>query len=217
MRKAAYYRWFGANLLVAAIMFVVLPVPQPASADSLWSRRQPHVAFLFEDNRGRRVGDVVTIAINESSNNNNNEMSNLNKTTNFAHTFSYKGDSSAGKNVSLSGAADLSLTGSSTRALNGTAYVMDTRSFTDYMTVTVIDVLPNGNLVLEGYRTRLLSGEERTLRITGIIRPEDIGAQNTVQSQFIANFQIHYVGRGPDTTMNSYGWWGKLMNVAWPF
>jgi flagellar L-ring protein FlgH len=214
--KAIKPRLIRASLLVALVAGVTLPVPGPAPADSLWSRRERRTAFLFEDNRGRQIGDLVTIAINEASNIGNNETNLLQKTTGFAHTFSFKGDSSSGTNK-LAGAADLSLTGSANRNLNGLAQFSSVRNYTDFITVTIIDVLPNGNLVVEGHRTRFVAGEERTLRVTGIVRPMDIAAQNTVQSQFIANFQISYVGKGPDTDFNRYGWFGRAMNFIYPF
>jgi flagellar L-ring protein precursor FlgH len=214
--KLANNRLFRAGLITAVVAAVTLPDPGPAPADSLWSRRERRTAYLFEDNRGRQIGDLLTIAINETSNIGNNETNILNKTSSFAHTFSFKGDSSSGTN-SLKGAADLSLAGSSNRTLNGLAQLNSVRTYTDFITVSIIDVLPNGNLVIEGHRTRFLAGEERTQRVTGIVRPTDIGAQNTVLSQFIANFQLSYVGKGPDTDFNRYGWFGRAMNFIWPF
>jgi flagellar L-ring protein FlgH len=216
MGKAVSSRLFRAGLLAAAVAAVTLPAPQPAPADSLWSRRERRDGYLFEDTRARQIGDLLTVAINENSNIGNNEQTVLDKTTSFAHAFSYKGDSSSGS-TSLKGAADLSLSGSSNRTLNGQAQLTSTRVYTDFMAVTVIDKLPNGNLVVEGHRTRFVAGEERTIRLTGIVRPTDIGFQNTVQSQFIANFQISYVGKGPDTTFNHYGWFGRAINFIWPF
>ncbi len=210
-------RLLRAGLLLAAAAAAALFAPRPAGADSLWSRRERKAAFLFEDNRGRQVGDVLTVAINEVSNVGNNDKRTLDKTTSFNHLFNFKGDSSAGKSVSRSGSADLNLSGSSERTLKGNAQYSSARTITDFVTANVIDVLPNGNLVIEGYRTRLVAGEERTLRVSGVVRPMDIGAQNTVQSQFIANFQVGYVGHGPDTTFTRYGWFGRAMNFIWPF
>lgn len=216
MGKSSSPRLFRAGLLAAAVAAVALSGPRHAPADSIWSRRERRQAFLFEDNRGRQIGDLVTVAINENTAIANNETNILNKTTNFAHTFSFKGDSSSGTN-SLKGQADLALTGSSNRGLNGLAQLNSTRVYTDFMTVVIIDVLPNGNLIVEGHRTRLVAGEERTLRLTGIIRPTDIGAQNTVQSQFVGNFSLSYVGKGPDTQFTHYGFFGRAMNFIWPF
>jgi flagellar L-ring protein precursor FlgH len=214
--KLWHNRFFRAGLILALVAAATLPDPGRATADSLWSRRERRQAFLFEDNRGRQIGDLLTIAINETSNIGNNETNILNKTDSMAHVFGFKADSSSTA-TSLKGAADLSLTGSSNRTLNGQATLTDVRSYTDAITVSIIDILPNGNLVIEGHRTRFLSGEERTIRVTGIVRPTDIGAQNTVQSQFVGNFQIAYIGKGPDTDFNRWGWWGRAMNFLWPF
>jgi flagellar L-ring protein precursor FlgH len=216
LREVMRNRRGQVGLLAAVLATVTVPDPQPAPADSLWSRRERRNAFLFEDTRGRQIGDLVTISINEVSNIGNNETNLLQKTTTMAHSFSFAGDSSSTSNK-LTGAADLSLTGSSSRNLNGLAQFSSVRNYTDFITATIIDILPNGNLVIEGHRTRFVAGEERTLRITGIVRPTDIAAQNTVQSQFIANFQISYVGKGPDTDFNRYGWFGRAMNFIWPF
>jgi flagellar L-ring protein precursor FlgH len=216
MGKVASSRLFRAGLLAVAVAAVALYDPRPAPADSLWSRKNRRDAFLFEDNRGRQIGDLLTVAINENSNIGNTEQTTLSKTATMAHSFSFKGDSSSGTN-SLKGAADLSLSGSSNRALNGQANLTSVRTYTDAMTVAIIDILPNGNLVIEGHRTRLVAGEERTIRLTGIVRPTDIGAQNTVLSQFVGNFQLSYVGKGPDTQFNHYGWFGRAMNFIWPF
>lgn len=217
MTKPPSHRPARAALLAAAVAAAALTGPRSAPADSLWSRREHRQAYLFEDNRGRRIGDNLTIAINELSNVGNNEQRTLEKKASFADFFSFKGSSSAGSNVSRSGSADLNLSGASERNLKGNAQYTSTRNFTDLMTVTIIDVLPNGNVVVEGFRTRFVAGEERTLRVTGVVRPADIGSQNTVQSQFVANFQITYVGRGPETQFTRYGWWGRAMNIIWPF
>ncbi len=190
---------------------------QPSGGNSLWNRREHRAAFLFEDNRGRRVGDLLTIQVNESTNVADKEARNLDKTASFMNVFNFKGSSSAGKNVSRSGQASLEFDGTSNRKFDGAANYSSNRQFTDQITVVIIDVLPNGNLVVEGYRSRLVSREQRMLRITGIVRPTDIGAQNTVQSQFIGNFQIAYVGRGPETVFTNQSYFSRAMNIIWPF
>ncbi len=68
------------------------------------------------------------------------------------------------------------------------------------MSFIVVDVLPNGNLVVEGCRQRLITREMRTLRLRGIVRPADIGPFNTVQSQYIANLYFTYEGRARNRT-----------------
>jgi flagellar L-ring protein precursor FlgH len=85
------------------------------------------------------------------------------------------------------------------------------------MTVVVIGVAPNGNLLVEGYRQRILNREVRSLRVTGLVRPADIGPFNTVQSQYIGNFQVTYVGRGPESNYTNQGWGGRIINALWPY
>ena len=85
------------------------------------------------------------------------------------------------------------------RRFTGSAQLTSDRRFQDRLAVTVVDVMPNGNLVVEGYRSRVVAGEERVLRITGVVRVQDIGAGNVVQSTSLANAQASYLGRGPES------------------
>jgi len=63
----------------------------------------------------------------------------------------------------------------------------------------------------------VVSGEERTIRVSGIIRPNDVGANDSVQSQYIANFTVEYFGKGQETSYMNNGWLGRAMNKLWPF
>src|SRR5262249_34329782 len=130
--------------------------------------------------------------------------------------FNFKA-SSAGNVSSKSATASADGKVASARSFNGSAKYTVDRAFADKMTVFVVDVLPNGILVIEGYRTRRVSGEERTLRITGFVRPMDIGAGNVVLSQYVGDFRISYAGKGPDSSFSNQGWMGKVMNHLWPF
>ena len=109
------------------------------------------------------------------------------------------------------------MSNSSSRKFNGSAELSQDRRFQDKMTVTIIDVMPNGNLVIEGTRSRVVAGEARVLRLTGVVRPADIGAFNTVRSQFVSNFKVSYLGRGPESSFVNQGYWGRAMNLLWPF
>src|SRR5205823_2467008 len=102
------------------------------------------------------------------------------------------------------------------RSFNGSSNFTSARVFNDTVTVTVIDVLPNGNLVVEGSRSRMVSGELRVLRITGVVRPADIDAGNAVGSQFVGNFRINYAGRGQDTNVNQPGLFKRFLFRVWP-
>ena len=112
---------------------------------------------------------------------------------------------------------NLALTNATARSFNGTANLTSGRTFTDKMTVTVVDMMPNGNLVVEGYRSRIVSGEERMLRITGVVRQQDIGTANTVLSSSVGNFRVTYLGRGPETRFVNQSYLSRAMNLLWPW
>lgn len=211
------YSFPGGMFLAGLVVAVVVHEGPLTWADSLWERRDHRAAYLFEDNRARRVGDLLTVQVNEISNVNEQDKRDMDKSTSFHNLLSYKGSSSAGKSVSRSGQLDFDINGSTNRTFQGQAQYSSNRVFTDSITVTVIDVQPNGNLVIEGYRRRVVSGELRTLKVTGIVRPTDIGSGNIVQSQFVANFQISYLGKGPESSFTNQGYWGKALNLLWPF
>ena len=102
--------------------------------------------------------------------------------------------------------------------MNGTSNYQSNRNLVDNMAVQVVQVMPNGNLVVEGFRTRVVSGEERTIRVSGIIRPDNIGVNDSIQSQYVANFTLEYFGKGQSRRVTSNnGWLGRVMNKLWPF
>ncbi len=198
----------------AALLFVL--VSAATGADSIWARREPRTAFLFEDTHARRVGDLLTINIQESTGVNETETRDLSKATAFEDKLNVTGNTASGKNTARSFTGAYDGAGSSTRTFNGAASFISGRTFNDVVTVTVIDVLPNGNLVVEGSRCRLVSGETRTLRITGVVRPVDIDSTNSVGSGFVSNFRMLYVGRGVETNVVQPNIFKRLLFRLWP-
>jgi flagellar L-ring protein precursor FlgH len=198
------------RLLFAAAVIPIMVV-STAPADSLWDRRDPRQAYLFDDSRARRVGDLLTIEINEATANNETEQRAMTKGNSAQANFGFSTGSGGG------GGSSISANNNSSRQFNGSAQLTTGRTFTDRLTVSVIDVLPNGNLVVEGYRSRVVAGELRELRITGIVRPIDVTLQNVVQSRFVGNFRISYIGRGPESNFVNQGWFSRIINKLWPF
>ena len=195
-------------------------VPNPCFAESIWDKRDPRGGFLFNDNRARRVGDLLTITISESTATNEREQRAMDKSSDARLRSDFNGSttsSSPSKDVSLAGTLGLDVRNRSNRTFNGSAQLTVGRTFTDKMAVTVVDTMPNGNLIVEGYRSRVIAGEERMLRITGIVRPADIANQNTVRSEFVANFRVSYTGRGPESQFVNQGYWSRVMNLLWPW
>lgn len=169
--------------------------PQPASANSLW--RAGARAF-FVDQRASRVGDIMTVQIDiddsASTLNNTTTSRTANQTMGFPHLFGL--ESSLGK--ILPGGFDPSAaveTGStSTKAGAGAVTRAEKISLT--VAAVVTGVLPNGNLVIQGTQEVMTNGELRRLTVSGIVRPEDISAANTIRHTQIAEARIAYGGRG---------------------
>lgn len=193
------------------------PAAAAATADDIWQRRDPRYAFLFQDNRARNVGDLVTVVVNETTNSNEREQRALDKANDSSGTVNFSGSSSAGGGGGRTGALSFSLTDAFRKRFNGSAQMTTARVFQDRIEATVVDILPNGNLVIEGYRSRVVATEERVLRLTGVIRPQDVGIGNAIQSSNVANFKISYLGRGPATRSLNQNYFGRFMNRAWPW
>ena len=194
----------------------VLLVPGAGRADSIWQRREPRSAYLFVDERARRVGDVLTVQIQEETDIGHKDQRNLSKDSNASAVFTFKGSTTGGKS-SRSGTFDFEPSGSSQRGFDGSSAYTVGRTFVDTMSVMVIDVFPNGNLVVEGFRRQTVSGDVRMMRVSGVVRPDDISLTNVVLSPSITNLQIEYIGNGPEMRFVNQGYLGKLMNFVWPF
>jgi flagellar L-ring protein precursor FlgH len=212
MKMNAKYR---SAPFLAAVVWTFLG--SPACGESLWDRRDYRSAFLFVDTRARRVGDVLTVVVREATDIDNKEKRALNKSHDTRGSFLTKGSSSGTVFSTRSLAADFNAEVDSSRKFDGNAEFSSQRELVDRMTVTVMDVLPNGNLVIEGTRRRLISGDERVLRVSGVVRPIDIGAGNIVESQFIANFHVSYEGKGVESKFVNQGWMSRIVNHIWPF
>jgi flagellar L-ring protein precursor FlgH len=203
-----------AMLLAVVGVFVCL---NTVGADSLWERRNPYYANMFWDTKARRVGDVVTIVVNETTNFQGQETRTLKKGTINAANAAMSGNFAEGKKLSHTFSGALNSAWNSDRELNGTSNYQSNRNLIDNMAVQVVQVLPNNNLVIEGFRTRVVAGEERTIRVSGIIRPDNIGVSDTIQSQYVANFTVEYFGKGIETSYTTNGWLGRIVNKLWPY
>ena len=203
--------WSRLVLTVGAALVV-----SEVRADSIWERRDPTRAYLFVDTRARRVGDLLTIVIREETEIDQKEERALEKSSESGGLFKYNATATDGAG-SHAASMDFDAAGSSSRKFDGKSEFSSQRELEDRMAVIVVDVLPNGNLLIEGSRRRVVSGEERMLCVSGIVRPIDIAPGNIVDSPFIANFQIAYRGKGVESKFTNQGWLNRIVNHVWPF
>lgn len=143
---------------------------------------------LYADHRARQVGDTVTIIIAESS-----------KASKSASTQTSKKSGSSSSLDDLFGVSGLPLKMGTDAASDYSGSGSTTRSGSMEATIsaTVKEVLPNGNLLLEGTRQIAVNDDVQTITVSGIVRPQAIGSDNSVLSTYLANAEIKYVGDGP--------------------
>lgn len=182
----------------------------------MWQRRDPARVYLFSDIQARTVGDLLTIIVEEGTTVNNSEQRQLQKETDARSFFDF--DSSTGGDLgshASSASMDAALT--SKREFKGNTRFNSARAFLDQVTVQVIDILPNGNLIIAGKRRVIVSGEAKTLIVSGVVRMVDVRPDNTIESQYIANLDMSYEGVGVEPRFINQGWLGKIGNHIWPF
>jgi flagellar L-ring protein precursor FlgH len=167
----------------------------------------------FGRSRNFQVGDVMTVVLNEATQaarTQNNALSRVAKNDTLPGGLL----ASAAKMGGLLGAPNL--TGGTT-ASTGVGSADQTASLTGTVSVTVVDVLPNGNLVLRGEKQLALSEGTEVIQVAGVIRPEDISPNNLVQSRRLVNAQITYRGTGDLAAATRAGWGTSALLKLWPF
>jgi len=197
-------------------LVVVCSVAETSRADSLWQRRNPQRSYLCQDSRARNVGDLVTIVVTESTEVDNSEDKLLSKNSGSSVKSDFEASTGGGLGTQASNAA-LDMSSTAGRNFAGKASYKDSRGFTDQITVSVVDVLPNGNMLLAGRRTLTIAGEARTLVISGMVRAVDLGPDNKVNSRYVADLRSVYEGDGPSRRFVRQGWFSKAANKVWPF
>lgn len=168
---------------------------------------------LFTDTKARNVGDIITINLTERTVSSKSAGVNITK----ASSTSLPAGTLLGTTPTLNGnILDTSI--SQDRDFEGETEADQSNSLIGSIAVTVADVLPNGNLVVRGEKWMTLNRGDEFIRISGILRPEDITPQNTVESTRLANAQITYSGTGELASSQNMGWLSKFFNsVYWPF
>ena len=141
----------------------------------------------FSDNKARHVGDTLTITINENATTTSQAATENSKNENLNYGPGFGPLLHNIPTFGLSGSIGSNASGSTNRTDNLTASIA----------VTVTQVLPNGNLVIEGKRKVGMNAETQEITLTGVVRPQDIAFDNTIQSPLVADAQIKYGGRGP--------------------
>ena len=177
-------------------------VPRPVNG-SLYS--QGYGLGLYSDHRAHRVGDIITVVLNESTTATKKAETSLSKEeeTTFAAPTIFGEASRAGN---LTGAITLD----GEREFSGEAESDQSNSLNGRITVTVQEVLPNGNMVVRGEKWIGINQGDEFIRVAGIIRPQDVSPRNQISSVQLADARIYYGGRGTLADSNAPGWLAKF-------
>lgn len=218
----------GLILSVLGLMAACTPLPQrdpafaPVQPADLRPPLQTNGAIyqsgydmrLFEDNKAMRVGDVLTIKLQEQT-----------QAKKKADQDTKKDTSISGSVPSLFGVAASSLLGSDMKTelafanqFQGEGASNQSNSLSGNISVTVVELLPNGNLRVRGEKRVTLNQGDEFIRLSGIVRPVDIDTSNTISSDKVADATIMYTGTGAMADASKVGWFSRILMSPWfPF
>lgn len=194
-------------------MALVLGAAETLSAGSIWAKRDTNTRTVYADDVARNIGDVLTIKIIEDSKVDNKAKRDLQKETDRSSEFNGE------LNIDhvLPSIPGFTMNATTANELKSKADYKDERSFEDRVSVVVVDILPNGNLVVIGTRDRNIAGDIQTIEVSGIVRPSDIAFDNTIKSEQVANFRIVSQNSGVAAPYTKPGWLGRIFDVLWPW
>lgn len=210
----------GAMMDMVKKQTPLAPAPSPPAAPasgSLWPGEN-YRNMLFTDMKARRVNDIVTVVVSESTDGSSkagtNTSRNASATAGITALFGLE-KSLQERNENL--LPKMQAGGATSNSIKGLGDTNRTSKLTTRLTARVTKVLDNGNLFIEGRRQLTMNGEDQYIVISGIIRPMDISADNLISSQSIADAKIYYVGEGVINDKIQPGWLTHIMNRIWPF
>ncbi|MBB4287041.1 flagellar basal body L-ring protein FlgH [Roseospira goensis] len=200
---------------------VSMPMPTPEVAqpnpNSLW---RPGARAFFKDQRASEVGDILTVVVDIE-----NERANLASSLNrgretgegagLDNFFGYEAGLSTifPNEISPSNLVNFG----STSEHQGTGAIQRTETVNIRLAAVVLQVLPNGNLVIAGRQEVRVNGELRELTVTGVIRPQDVRSDNTIEWDKIAEARISYGGRGSVTDLTEPRYGQQIYDILFPF
>src|SRR3569623_28252 len=225
MHVTAWVRRAASTLCIAgaALLAGCATAPQqetlpPATEGAIFQAGRE--ISLFSDTKAQRVGDMITIILVEKTQASKKASTNSSKDQDVAMdnptllgaplSFGMPG------NLPLNGRKlDLETKIKGTRAFKGEGDSSQSNQLQGQITVTVAEVLPNGNLVVRGEKQLTINQGDEMIRFAGIVPSAAIGPDNTVLSTLVAAAKISYVGKGTLADANSMGWLGRFFNSSW--
>lgn len=217
------------HLLACAAGFAAAPPPAPPPVEfdqppippvptgSLWGEVEAR-ALIGMDGNARRVGDLITVIIEDSSSTTLGADTNTSRASSTSagidallglDTSILNANPNMGAKIGLGGTHDSSHAGSGETSREGNLEAT--------VTCKVVQVLPNGNLRIRGNKTLQVNREVQYLTLEGEVRPRDILIDNTVRSDLIADVRVRFDGQGVVADKQGPGWGTRAVDAVWPF
>lgn len=197
--------------------FIEQPTQQVINNGSIW-KEDGALSELFVNPKAKRVGDIVTVKIVESSSASNQATTKTDRESSFSagieNFFNLEKDFPSTDPFfnpfsSVKGNLESDFEGSGSTQRSG--------KLTAYITTRVTEVLPNGNLRIAGSREVTVNNDKQLIKLSGIIRPRDIAPNNEIFSTYISEAKIEYSGSGIIDNRQRPGWLASILNIIWPF
>jgi flagellar L-ring protein FlgH len=210
--KSGFDRRIASSAHRLALGLAAVSAAMVARADSVWPTGHA-TPSMYADRKAGATGDILTIVVAESvaaQNSQSKKSSRDSSIDDAISKFIYSGLATHGGEL-----PGLNLTGKS--SYSGGGDVSNTQSLSSRAAVLVTDVLPNGNLVVEGVRVVRFSGETQYVVLHGLVRPDDIARDNTVISSNVADARVEFYAEGALTDAQKRGWLAKFYEKLRPF
>jgi flagellar L-ring protein precursor FlgH len=201
--------------LAACAAILAAAAAAHAGPGSLW--KDESSKSMFADKRARAVGDIITIMVqenNSASKENSTQTSKSSSVDASLQTILY---SPAGSGFLTHNGQMPAMKFGGSQSFDGGGKINNTERMTARIAVKVVDVLPNGNMIIEGRRETLVSGEKQEAILRGTVRSEDVAANNTVFSYNVADASIKFIGKGTISDNQRKGWLQRVWEKVTPF
>ena len=194
-----------------------MTTPQKAYEGTLW-KTESSFSSLFSNPKATYIGDIVTIKIVETASASNQATTSTGRQSSLSGQidafFNLENKyANAGNNLNpfgqVAGGIDNNFSGNGATTRKG--------DLSAHITAKVVDVLPNGNLIIVGTRQVQINNETQYIALSGTIRPRDISPENVILSTYISDAKITYSGKGVVNDRQKPGWMANILEKAWPF
>jgi len=177
--------------------------------------------LLFEDTKARKIGDLVTVVLNETATSTQTATTDTSNSGSLGLTTSgvlgLPSDMGVKNFLGMGTPFNPAAAATNERSKKGAGTTTRSGSLTGTLSATIMSINESGNFHIEGKRSVTVNNEEQLMVLTGIIRPSDVNYNNTINSSLIADASITYSGEGVIADEQRSGWMMRILSVVWPF